>query len=181
MNTPPPEQPGVEDIHFRLLHGYIRVVMQHLATAVSVLSSTQNEMSLFSETVSAVFDFLLADRAMLKARLATALASDSVDAATIATLRAELKLATDRISELLADESQDQAERDQILDLVQPIVEEIEASQEDEEPTDPETPHEPQPPADPDLVAPPDPVMPPPPEPVTPTDTEPTDSVTPPD
>ena len=164
----------MEDIHFRLLHGYIRVVMQHLATAVSVLSSTQNEMSLFSETVSAVFDFLLADRAMLKARLATALASDSVDAATIATLRAELKLATDHITELLADESQDQAERDQILDLVQPIVEEIEASQE-EEPAEPETP------ADPDPVAPPDPVIPPPPEPVTPTDTEPTDSVSPPE
>jgi outer membrane biosynthesis protein TonB len=164
----------VDDIHFRLLHGYIRVVMQHLATAVSVLSATQNEMSLFSETVSAVFDFLLADRAMLKARLATALASDSVDAATIATLRAELKLATDRISELLADESQDQAERDQILDLVQPIVEEIEASQE-EEPAEPETP------ADPDPVAPPDPVTPPPAEPVTPTDTGPTDSVTPPE
>jgi outer membrane biosynthesis protein TonB len=169
----------VDDIHFRLLHGYIRVVMQHLATAVSVLSSTQNEMSLFSETVSAVFDFLLADRAMLKARLATALASDSVDAATIATLRAELKLATDRISELLADESQDQAERDQILDLVQPIVEEIEASQE-EEPTDPETPPEPQPPADPDPVTPPD-LAAPTPEPVTPTDTEPTNTVTPPE
>lgn len=100
-----------------------------LRSDISTILTQQQAMTAAFETFKTVFEYLLAEREMLKSRLDTALGNDAADAARIAAAEAALAEAGAKVSELQALADTDAAEDASLLELVQPIVDEIAAAQ----------------------------------------------------
>jgi septal ring factor EnvC (AmiA/AmiB activator) len=96
---------------------------------VATLTTEIRTMTAAFNTFRAVFEYLLAERAMLKEQLSAALGNDAADAAKIAAAEEALAAAGAKVTELQAMADTDTAEDAALLELVQPIADEIAAAQ----------------------------------------------------
>jgi hypothetical protein len=101
---------------------------------IATILTNQQAMTAAFETFTAVFEYLLAERTMLKEQLAAALGNDAADAARIAAAEEALAAAGAKVSELQALADTDTAEDQSLLELVKPIVDEIAAAEVTPEP-----------------------------------------------
>lgn len=104
---------------------------------VATLTTEVKTMTAAFDTFKTVFEYLLAERAMLKAQLDAALGNDAADAAKIAAAEEALAAASAKVTELQALADTDAAEDASLLELVKPIVDEIAAAEEVVVVTDP--------------------------------------------
>lgn len=104
---------------------------------VATLTTEVKTMTAAFDTFKTVFEYLLAERAMLKAQLDAALGNDAADAAKIAAAEEALAAAGAKVTELQALADTDTAEDAALLGLLQPIVDEIAAAEEIVVVTDP--------------------------------------------
>jgi len=104
---------------------------------IAAILTQQDAMTAAFETFKTVFEYLLAERAMLKAQLDKALGNDAADAAKLAAAEEALAAAGAKVAELQALADTDTAQDAELLDLVKPIVDEIAAGEEIVTVTDP--------------------------------------------
>jgi hypothetical protein len=104
---------------------------------VATLTTEVKTMTAAFDTFKTVFEYLLAERTMLKAQLDAALGNDAADAAKIAAAEEALAAAGAKVTELQALADTDTAEDAALLGLLQPIVDEIAAGEEIVVVTDP--------------------------------------------
>jgi hypothetical protein len=101
---------------------------------IATILTNQQAMTAAFETFKTVFEYLLAERTMLKEQLAAALGNDAADAAKIAAAEEALAAAGVKVAELQTLADTDTAEDASLLELVQPIVDEIAAAEVTPEP-----------------------------------------------
>ena len=100
-----------------------------IRSKIATILTLQRKMTAAFDTFKTVFEYLLAERAMLKAKLEAALSNDAADAAKIAAAEEALAAAGAKVTELQAMADTDTAEDAALLELVQPIADEIAAAQ----------------------------------------------------
>jgi hypothetical protein len=117
-------------LEIRALAGDLPAMKADLATVLQQVQA----MTVAFDTLKSVFEYLLAERTLLKEQLAAALGNDAADAAKLAAAEEALAAAGLKVTELQALADTDTAEDQALLDLVKPITDEIAAQTPPEEP-----------------------------------------------